>query len=319
MHTGFSVMALKQWKIIEEKLPKATINGRRFCTVYCTEHSKWNVRRVFHFICCKVDLCGPWGIHYRTRNGVLHFKVWKSQGRSFNEKGQETQELIIGQEDGESGTFKTGSKDASGEGHSSDAPVLRTGPCGLSSPLHRDFYKYMPKVHSVIKSNRVTMYLKLCLTSSEAMFMWSNQRLMLKWVWNQAKKIPWNTPLIFAPLPPIRVGGLELPLCPRYGWEGWISGHWLLPDSATMHLLSSALTAVFPTQHCRHSPTKPHFCLSPFFFLYAHICADCPALGAGSSAKDGRGQSGWHLLIMKNTGGFCRNIIIQGKLLLQFF
>lgn len=83
--------------------------------VYCTEHRKWNVKRVFHFICCKVDLCAPCGIHYRTRNGGLHFKVWKSQGRSFNEKGQETQELIIGQEDGESGTFKAGSKDVSCE------------------------------------------------------------------------------------------------------------------------------------------------------------------------------------------------------------
>lgn len=112
-HTGFSVTALKQWKAIEDKVPKATINDRIFCTVYCTEHRKWNVKRVFHFIGCKVDLCAPYGIHYRTRNGGLHFKVWKSQGRSFNEKSQETQELIIGQDDGESGTFKTGSKDIS--------------------------------------------------------------------------------------------------------------------------------------------------------------------------------------------------------------
>lgn len=53
---------------------------------------------------------------------------------------------------------------------------------------------------------------------------------------------------------------------------------------------------------------------------------DCPALGAGSSAKDGRGQSGWLLVKMpiftkyvKNTAGFHGNIIIQGKLLLQPF
>lgn len=96
---GWGVIALKQWKVIKKKLPKATINGRRFITVYCTEHRKWNVKTVFQFICCKVDLCVPCGVHYRIRNDDLHFKVWKSQERSFNEKGQETQELIIGQED----------------------------------------------------------------------------------------------------------------------------------------------------------------------------------------------------------------------------
>lgn len=112
-HMGLGVTAPKQWKLIEEK--KATIIGRRFSTVYYTEHRKWNVKTVFLFICCKVDLCVPCGVHYRTRNGGLHFKVRKSQGRSFNEKGQEAQELIIGHEDGDPVTFKTGSKDVSYE------------------------------------------------------------------------------------------------------------------------------------------------------------------------------------------------------------
>lgn len=145
---------------------------------FCTECRKWNVKGVFQFICCKVDLCVPCGAHYRTRNGGLHFKEWKSQEKSFNEKGQETQELIIEQEDRESGTFKTDSKDISYERHSSDALVLRNGPCGLSSHLQRGFYKYVLKVHSVIKSNRVSMDLKPCLTSAEAMFMQRSQRLM---------------------------------------------------------------------------------------------------------------------------------------------
>lgn len=37
---GLGVTASKQWKLIEEKLPKATINDRRFSTFFFAQNAE---------------------------------------------------------------------------------------------------------------------------------------------------------------------------------------------------------------------------------------------------------------------------------------
>lgn len=69
-----------------------------------TENGMW--KQFSSSSAAKWALCVPWGVHYRPKNGGLHFKVWKYQGGSFNKKCQEPQDLIVGQEDGDSGIFK---------------------------------------------------------------------------------------------------------------------------------------------------------------------------------------------------------------------
>lgn len=137
-----------------------------------------------------------------------------------------------------------------------DAPVLRTGPCDLSSPLHRGFYGCVLKVHWITKSNRVSMYLKPCLTSAEAMFMQRSQELTSKWTWNQVK----NT--LKCPINPHQ----SLPLCPDTGGR---AGSRVTGCTARLCHHTEGTSPFFP--HCRHSPTKPHCYLSPFFFLYGQI------------------------------------------------
>lgn len=287
---------------MEEELPKATINGRRFSTVYCTEHRKWNVKTVFEFICCKVDLCVPCDVHYRTRNGSLHLKVWKSQGRSFNESGQETQELIFGQEDGRKTLWllKQVQKAFLMSDRVHRCSCLDYGPLRPAQPLHRGFYKCLLKEHSDIKSNRVSMYLKRCLTSAEERFMQRSQRLTSKWTWNQTK----NT--LKCPINPIN-------LCPSAPDTGGRAGSGV---TGCCQALPPRSSSALPWLQCLLCSTSAQ---APFPFCMDRAAADCPAPGAGSSAKEGRGQSGWHLLIIKNTVGFCGNTIIQDKLLLQAF
>jgi len=132
------------------------------------------VKTVFLFICCKGDLCASHGVHSRTRNSGLHFKVWKFQGRSFNGKDHEAQEWIAGNEVGGSGT-EVLLKQVRKTSLTNDTVQLllsglRTGPCGLPSPLNRAFYKYVLKMYAVIKTNRVSMYLKTCPASAKILF-----------------------------------------------------------------------------------------------------------------------------------------------------
>lgn len=106
MYKGLSATALKEWKLTGKvtKGLKDTITDGRVGTVYCIEDRKWDVKTVFLFICCNGDMCSPCGVHYRTRNSGFHFKVWKSQERSFNGKDHEVQEYIAGQDVGDSRT-----------------------------------------------------------------------------------------------------------------------------------------------------------------------------------------------------------------------
>lgn len=85
---------------------------------------------------------------------VESMHVWKSQGRSFKGKDHDLQEQIAGQVNGDSGT-EVLSKQAQKTSVMNDTVQLllswlRTVPCGLSSPFHRFFYKYVLKVCSVI-------------------------------------------------------------------------------------------------------------------------------------------------------------------------
>lgn len=168
------------WEKVTRGL-KATINDGRVSTVYCTEHRKWDVKTVFRFICCKEELCAPCGVHCRTRNGGFHFKVWKSSEEALMQGswGTGIDCWARSWRLWDWSSFKTSSKDSG----------VRTGPCGLYSPLQKGdiFYKCALKVCSVIKTNMVSMYLKHCPTSAEIIFMQNSQSLMSKWTWNQGK------------------------------------------------------------------------------------------------------------------------------------
>lgn len=142
------------------------------------------MKTVFQFICCNRDLCSPCGVHYRTRNSGFHFEVWKPQGRNFNGKDHDVQEYFAGQEVRDSGTEFILKRVQNLS--LMDATVqlllsgLRTGPRGLSSPLHKVFYTYMQKVYSVIKTTRISTYLKTCPTSAKIGFMQMSQCFMSK-------------------------------------------------------------------------------------------------------------------------------------------